>query len=243
MKVLKIKAFQEMACYTKPFANKVAETYPLPPYATVKGMIHKVLKAEQYIPFSLSIQGDYETIIVDYRKTYLLKSDKFKKGIAMPIIMDGLAMDVPNMEHMTSMPLYTHMLYHINLIFHVYATDSILEQIWQAFQQNDSFPSLGRHEDLLRIDSINFVEISQPDMFEGVKLKHSMYIPYHIVEEDEQSKGIPYLLNWTYQLKNGIREWNRIPTGYFPKGTLVNDDLVKEPIYVDLDGDVVVWNQ
>ncbi|REJ22523.1 CRISPR-associated protein Cas5, partial [Caldibacillus debilis] len=30
MKALRIKAFQETACYTKPFANKVTETYPLP---------------------------------------------------------------------------------------------------------------------------------------------------------------------------------------------------------------------
>lgn len=35
MKVLKLKLFQETACYKKPFAFKVAETYPLPPYSTI----------------------------------------------------------------------------------------------------------------------------------------------------------------------------------------------------------------
>ena len=35
MKILKLKLFQETACYKKPFAFKVAETYPLPPYSTV----------------------------------------------------------------------------------------------------------------------------------------------------------------------------------------------------------------
>src|SRR5690625_648903 len=109
MKALRIKAFQETACYTKPFANKVTETYPLPPYSTVKGMIHAVMDAKELIPFSLSIQGKYETIIVDYRKTYLFKNKKFN----MPIILDGLATETPTIDNMTAMPLYSHMLYNV----------------------------------------------------------------------------------------------------------------------------------
>lgn len=35
MKILRLKLFQESACYKKPFAFKVAETYPLPPYSTI----------------------------------------------------------------------------------------------------------------------------------------------------------------------------------------------------------------
>lgn len=46
MKYLKMKLFQETACYKKPFAFKVAETYPLPPYSTVIGMFHKILVAK-----------------------------------------------------------------------------------------------------------------------------------------------------------------------------------------------------
>ena len=46
MKILKLKLYQETACYKKPFATKVAETYPLPPYSTIIGMFHKILQAE-----------------------------------------------------------------------------------------------------------------------------------------------------------------------------------------------------
>jgi len=115
MKVLRIKVFQETACYTKPFANKVAETYPLPPYSTVKGLIHAILDVDGLIPFSLSIQGDFESQIIDYRTMYFVK----KRQFAIPIVLDGLLTKTQeySTKVMTSMPLYTHLLYNIQLVF------------------------------------------------------------------------------------------------------------------------------
>src|SRR5699024_3463982 len=204
--------------YTRPFANKVTETYPLPPYSTVKGMIHAVLEAKELIPFSLSIQGDYETMMIDYRKTYFVK----KNTVNMPIVFDGLAIDTPEFPDMTSMPLYTHMLFNVNLVIHIGAEIEVLQQILTSFKNFHSHVSLGRQEDLLRLDSVELVDLNEFDVFEGTLLRHSMYIPTSVVQEDEISTGVPYLLNWTYEIKSGIREWHRIPTLYFTKGTLVN---------------------
>lgn len=67
MKVLRLKLFQETACYKKPLAFKVGETYPLPPYATVKGWAHALLSADQLIPMRVSVQGGYEAKIMDIR--------------------------------------------------------------------------------------------------------------------------------------------------------------------------------
>lgn len=238
MKALRIKAFQETACYTRPFANKVTETYPLPPYSTVKGMLHRVLDAEELIPFSLSIQGDYETLIVDYRKTYFVK----KNTVNMPIIFDGLAVETPTFTDMTSMPLYTHMLYNIDLVFHITAQNSILEELLLKFHQLDNHASLGRHEDLLRMDEIKMVDLEELDLFAGAELKHSMYIPTSKIDETELSTGIPYVLNWTYEVKNGIRDWHKIPVLYFENGKLINDDLMNDTVYIDDEGYVVIWN-
>lgn len=238
MKALRLKAFQETACYTKPFANKVTETYPLPPYATVKGMLHAVMKAEELVPFSLSIQGDYESMIIDYRKTYLFERNKFN----LPVVLDGLAIETPKLSHMTSMPLYTHMLYNVELVIHINAEEHILQKIYAAFKEYDAHISLGRQEDLLRVDELAFVELDTPDLFEGVSLKHSTYIPVAAIEEDERGKGIPYLLNWTYTIKNGIREWERIPSVYFTRKTWITDDIFCRPVYRDQDGYIVIWN-
>lgn len=238
MRALRIKAFQETACYTRPFANKVTETYPLPPFSTVKGLLHAVMGAEQLVPFHLSIQGDYETLVIDYRKTYFVK----KNTVNMPIIFDGLAIDTPTFPDMTSMPLYTHMLYNVELVFHVMATEEILNEILSSFQQLDTHLSLGRHEDLLRIDEVKSIDLKELNLITGSPLKHSMYIPTSKIDEDETSSGIPYLLNWIYEIKHGIREWKKIPSLYFEKGYLINDDLINGEVYIDEDGYVVIFN-
>lgn len=239
MKVIRIKAYQETACYTKPFANKVTETYPLPPYSTVKGMIHALLNANEFIPMSLSIQGDYESMIIDYKKTYFVKKREFN----MPIIMDGLALETPEFSSMTSMPLYTHMLYNIDLVIHISAKEEILQTVYNAFYDRNTHLSLGRQEDILRIDEVAIVNLEELDLFEGATLKHSMYIPSDHIYEDERKNGIPYLLNWKYNIKKGIREWEQIPTTYVMKNHYISDDFLLEQAYIDNDGYVVIWNQ
>ncbi|HLR09413.1 MAG TPA: type I-B CRISPR-associated protein Cas5b [Bacillota bacterium] len=236
MKVLRIKAFQETACYKKPFANKVAETYPLPPYSTVKGLIHAILNADELIPFSLSIQGDFETQIIDYRTMYFVK----KRQFAMPIVLDGLATETPKYSTnvMTSMPLYTHLLYNIQLVFHVRAEETILDDIYHAFYNIDAFPSLGRHEDLIRIDAIDYVYLEETD---ELNTKHSIYIPKAVCDEDRL--GVPYLLNWTYTVKKGIREWTKIPSLYVMKNTNINEEEVNRALLMDEEGYAVFWNE
>ncbi|WP_164668053.1 type I-B CRISPR-associated protein Cas5b [Virgibacillus doumboii] len=236
MKVLRIKAFQETVCYKKPFANKVTETYPLPPYSTVKGMLHAVLNADRLIPFSLSVQGDFESQLVDYRKTYFVKKHEF----AMPIVLDGIVSEAPSYSSnvMTSMPLYTHMLYNVQLVVHIKAEERILDEIYDGFKKISSFLSLGRHEDLLRVDEVEFVELKETD---ECTTKHSIYIPKEYVEEE--GLGVPYLLNWTYTIKKGIREWDKIPSIYIPQNEEINEEYFNNQIFVDSDNYPVFWNQ
>lgn len=143
MKVLKLKLFQETACYKKPFAMKITETYPLPPYSTVSGLIHKVLGATEYIPLKISIQGNYESIFNNYQTTYFYKKDTI-----------------------TSMPMNSHMLLNVNLIIHIGAEEEILQQIYECLLNSNEYLSLGRKEDLLRIDDIYFTELEEFDVNE-----------------------------------------------------------------------------
>src|SRR5699024_10895410 len=122
---------------------------------------------------------------------------------------------------MTSMPLYSHMLYDVNLVIHIQAEEDVLEQIYESFQKLDTFVSLGRQEDLLRIDSLEPVKLKELDLFEGERLTYNMYIPTKKIYEDELNTGIPYQLNWIYRIKGGIREWERIPSLYVEKGKII----------------------
>ncbi|MCL1632491.1 type I-B CRISPR-associated protein Cas5b [Sporolactobacillus sp. CPB3-1] len=237
MKALRLKLFQETACYTKPFSRKVTETYPLPPYSVIKGMIHALLHADRLIPMAISIQGNYESKVVDYRKTYMVK-----KGPAFPIIMDGLS-TAPNYSNaqMTSMPLYSHMLFHVELLIHITAEESILQQIFYSLSASDSALSIGRYEDLaVLLDNPAFVEVKETD--EVSIHQYSMYIPEKYVYNDLSLDGIPYQLNWTYEVINGIRQWRKIPSIYVTFPRFLNTETVLTEAFVDQDGHPVFWN-
>ena len=111
MKILKLKLYQETACYKKPFATKVAETYPLPPYSTVIGMFHKILQAQpgEYFPMNISIQGNYEGIFSNYQNLRMYKGK----------------------DKVTSMPRNVHQLLNVNLIIHVQAEDDVIDKIYE----------------------------------------------------------------------------------------------------------------
>lgn len=238
MKILRIEAYQETACYRKPFSNKVTETYPLPPYSTVKGMIHALLDASELIPFSLSVQGHYESMLVDYKKTYFIK----KRQFAMPIVTEGLAMEIPEFDSktMSSMPLYTHLLYNVQLVIHVKAEEEIMEKIYESFQGTSNFISLGRYEDILRIDEVAWTTVREAT---SCKLTYGTYIPERLIADDEKGLGVPYLLNWTYKIKQGIREWERIPVLYVEGNQRIFEDhMVGEVLQMDDKDYPIFWN-
>lgn len=210
MKVLKLKLFQETACYKKPFAMKISETYPLPPYSTVNGLIHKVLGATEYIPLKISIQGSYESIFNNYQTTYFYKKDTI-----------------------TSMPMNSHMLLNINLIIHIGASEEILNEIYNKLISFDEYLSLGRKEDLLRIDDIYFTEVEEFEVDEDneendyeehqlseFNIKRPIYIPKDKLE-DKDIYGISYRLNNYYTNnanKDKKRIWNKVNAYYVEAG-------------------------
>lgn len=201
MKALKLKMYQETACYKKPFAFKVTETYPLPPYSTVIGMIHNVIgaKSGEYVPMDVSIQGSYEGIFNTYNTTMFYKA-----------------------KDVTSMPLNVHMLLGVNLVIHVLASEEILERIIKAFKETGEVFTLGRREDLIRIDSIKMVNIESIKTSkysnEGIVLKNNVYIPQ---KYEYKLYGINYRLNKKYTISNNLRKWEKVFSIYVEKGEVI----------------------
>lgn len=226
MQALRLKLFQETACYKKPLAFKIGETYPLPPYSTVKGMLHALLDATEYIPMRISIQGRYDTLIIDYQSHYFIKK---MNNNQFPLIFDGLAY-APETEQMTKMPLYMHLLYNINLIIHVDASPDVLQRLITGIESGNTHLSLGRWEDLVRIDEYKLVDINLSEI-EETMLDNNAYVPNYLLPP--YIRYIPYRLNFKYQIKHGIREWEKISVGYVKQGTT----LVKTGIGIELDQD------
>ena len=193
MNIIKLKLFQETACYKKPFAFKVAETYPLPPYSTVIGMLHKVLQAQngEYFDMNISIQGEYEGIFSNYQNLRMFKAS----------------------GEVTAMPRNVHQLLNVNLIIHVQADDEIIEKIYKNMLEGQETVTLGRNEDLVRIDEIKI--IPEPQMVTRQLANHSAYIHGHDVP------GIKYRLNTVYTKENDIRKWQKVDVTYIEKNTNV----------------------
>ncbi|MFR5766089.1 MAG: type I-B CRISPR-associated protein Cas5b [Clostridia bacterium] len=209
MKILKLKLFQETACYKKPFAFKVAETYPLPPYSTVIGMLHKVLNAKngEYFDMDVSVQGEYESIFSNYQNLRMYKSD----------------------GQVTAMPRNVHQLLNINLIIHVQAEDEIIDKLYKNLLEGKATITLGRNEDLVRIDEIKIIQ--EPIEVFRVLANHSAYVPNRNVP------GIKYRLNTVYTIENELRKWNKVDVTYIEKDT--NVQLRKA--LQDEDGDFVYF--
>ncbi len=214
MKVLKLDLFQETACYKKPFAMKITETYPLPPYSTVNGLIHKILNATEYIPFNISVQGTYESIFNNYQTTYFYKKDSI-----------------------TSMPMNSHMLLNVNLIIHIGGDFDLLKKLYDSLLNYDEYLSLGRKEDLVRINDIRFVEVNKFEIDSNMELndyknyklseydiRKPIYIPKSSLE-DTYISGISYRLNNYYKnnaKKDKKRVWNKVDSYYVEDGNTIS---------------------
>ena len=234
MKALRLKLFQETACYKKPFASKVAETYPLPPYSTVKGMIHALLDANQFIPMRLSVQGTYEAKLLDYQRYYFFKK---KELSSFPLVLDGLARVEFSYDknEITTMPMYTHLLHNVHLLIHVEAEQRTLEQLIHAIEHSTTHYSLGRWEDLVRIDEYKLVEVQELEEGREETLQRDAYVPAQLL--DREIKSIPYQLNWKYEIVNGIRQWEKINVGYVQRGI-----EAPEGVWIDEDGELVFYH-
>ena len=221
MKSLRLDLFQQTACYKKPFAIKISETYPLPPYSTVNGLIHRILDAKEYIPLNISIQGSYESIIHEYQTIYFYKKDT-----------------------VTKMPMNQHLLLNVKLIVHINAEDKILNQIYDKLKNLDEFLSLGRKEDLLRIDNVQIVDVNEyeiDDDYEELEdfqlatyyLKYPIYIPkkYNV-----DAEGIHYRLNNYY--KETRNKWEKIDVLFADKGV----QFTQGRILLDEKKDIVFFN-
>ena len=201
MKALKLRIYQETVCYKKPYAFKVTETYPLPPYSTIIGFLHNIMDANEYNEMNISVQGTYDGIFTVYNTTRFYDKDDI-----------------------TSMPLNVHMLYGVNLIIHVVSKDEILHKIYEGFKTTGKAFTIGRGEDLARLDYIGFVELNEYQVDDEEEdddkliLKNCFYVPDFY---ETNMAGIRYKVNKNYTIVNDLRRWNKIDVNYVEKGTQI----------------------
>lgn len=176
-------------------------------------MFHKILQAKpgEYFPMNISVQGDFESIYSNYQNLRMYKGK----------------------QEVTQMPRNVHELLNVQLIIHIEAEDAIIEKIYQNILRGENF-TLGRNEDMVRIDAMKMIEIKKvPMQF----LKHNAYIPLETCKKNEVD-GINYQLNTVYQIDQyNLRSWKKVNVKYVEKGS--NQGLVEAVI--DEEGDLVFF--
>lgn len=86
MKALRVVLTQSSANYKKEEASKNKMTYPLPPYSTVIGAIHVACGYKEYKPMDISIQGKYESMVLEpYTDYCFLNSLQDDRGILVKL--------------------------------------------------------------------------------------------------------------------------------------------------------------
>ena len=154
MKGIRLKLSQDTVNYKKPSSFQLKETYPLPPYSTVIGMIHNLCGFNQYHPMQISVQGKHFSKVNDLFTRY-----EFKSGMPYDSARHQLKVN----EFGVSKGVATvELLVDVELMLHIVPEDQeLVPNIYDCLVKPPEYPSLGRREDLVVIKEVKLTEIRE----------------------------------------------------------------------------------
>ena len=248
-KAIRVECFQNLVNYRKPGSFIIKESYPLPPYSTVLGMIHAVCgyPGGDFHPMKISIQGTNAGSVSELYTRYSFSFDQsFESGRHQICIQDrdrnyGVFKGIAHVELICCN----------DMILHIVPLEDDFENVYHALQNPLMYPALGRHEDLLDIRKVEIVELLAKE--EGIA-NRDIYIPVrdqkdNMNEEEREfpaerlfdtgrMSGTLFTLTKEYEItKQGFRRWKKdggkVRVYYFPQGELIKNVLT------DTYGDLV----
>ena len=250
IRAIKLKLYQNMVNYKTATSFQLKETYPLPPYSTIIGMVHSLCDFKEYVPMEISVAGNYFSKVNDLYTRYEFKSGySYEKG-RHQINVDGFGI---------SRGIATaELLVDVNLTIHIIPenqSDENIKKIVDAFKNPREYPSLGRREDIVAIENVKVVEIEEKELEKDTAYGKNIYayIPVRFIKENlvgfgdkkdgVQIAGTRYQIAKNYNLKNigtkakpkEIRLWEKKEVIYSSDITGYEESILP----VDSDGDIV----
>ena len=222
MKVIRLTIKQNLANYRKPLNYQIKESYPLPPYSTIIGMIHKACGFTEYHPMKISIQGNTNRSISDiYTKYSFSKGAKFEEGrhtlrIPSKNKTYGVIKGIGNIE----------LIQDIDLTIHIYPiNEDEISFTYEKLLKPDTYLALGRHEDLIDIQEVKIVECLEEDM---VGTKNPIYVPVELVNGGKTIYSLPK--EFYIDEETGLRRFKKPIKVY-----LLNEGEIIKRAYIDED--------
>lgn len=236
-KAIRLECFQNLANYRKPSSFIIRESFPLPAYSTVMGMIHAACGYTELHRMKLCIQGVNNGTISElytrYSFSYGTKYEATRHQLCVKDDKDyGVFRGPANVELVCD----NHMVIHI-----VPEDENDFDTIYQSLLKPLNYLSLGRYEDLLDIESVTVVNLTED---EEVITGNNIYIPVDSTDSDGELLVGPgegytvYSLTKEYEIINGYRRWKRdegiIKAYHYPKGKALGQALVDDSPYRDV---------
>jgi len=210
MKAIRIEAYQNLVNYRKPTSFQLKETYPLPPYSTVIGMIHAACGFREYISMRVSVQGTYESKVNDLWTRYEFAGATFEKGRhTVKLCSKGQKKDYGMIRGIATAEL----LVDVELLLHIVPKDKeLLPYIEARLKKPSHYLSLGRREDILQINNVQVVELIDKKIEGDSQLKYDAYVPVANKSAIQGDFGTIYTVNKVYKKieikkNNHIRQW------------------------------------
>ena len=233
LEVLRIKIYQPQAHYRIPFTYQRRHTYPIPPYSTVIGLLCNLLGIRNYKNKGEPCEN--ENCNCDYHKLKKLKISicgKFESKTTEYTWFRNLSVEAHNkrfgapenryvggqIEHIGGqIPVSIDILNDVYLWIYLYHEDnSFLEKIKRSFQEPSSrldIIHLGRAEDWIVIDGVNFEKVNMDDAYGNFKVfvwvPENIFLPKNISLDFNSVEGLIYRIPTFYKLgEDGAREFN-----------------------------------
>lgn len=221
-KAIRLECYQNMPNYKKPASMEFKESFKLPPYSTVIGMIHKVCDFKEYKPMQISIQGNTKSIVSDMYTRYFFTPNKCESDRVYFDIINKKEEDKKLQAGLIRGTGVAELIVDVDLIIHIVPEDeSLFNTILSGLKNPLIYPALGRHEDILRIDKIDIVELEDT---KKIELNNDAYIPIDILNKSMSkgnTVGTVYNLNKVFSIneKTNMRYWKeKVKVKYIKSG-------------------------
>lgn len=212
MLLLKFELFSPCATFKVPLSLKGIETYPLPPPSTIIGLLYTAAgrkwKGER---FSLSIQGDFESIFRDY-----IRMRKYNRKD----------------KELSPLPLEVPRLYNFRAVIHVSAEEKgLLKDFLEALKSPSRYLYLGGGEYPVLVKGVKITEAEHKDISQG-ELKMNAFVPERA--KDILYEVIQFRVSTFCRRENGERVCDWINVYYAQKGADIGGKVL-----IDEEGDTV----
>ena len=179
MKVIKFKIYQNLVNYKVPTSFQLKETFPLPPFSSIIGMIHSLCGFKEYNRMKISVKGKSASKVNELYTRYEFKERDSFKPERHQINANGLGI--------------TRGIAHVELLVDLEATihvipenQKFLNSILTSLKYPKKYISLGRHEDIVYIKDIKIIDIFSKELDEDI----FAYVPLSFFEKGKIDSGI-----------------------------------------------------